>query len=76
MNDHPDTFVPNMREVIGAWIVCLAMAAAVFGHPPIPAARDAFFARHHDAVARPSLDGCARTPQQSRADRANAPGAA
>lgn len=30
---------PQTREVIGAWLVCLAVAAACFGLPVINAAR-------------------------------------
>jgi hypothetical protein len=29
---------PRIREVIGAWLVCLAVAAACFGLPAINAA--------------------------------------
>ncbi len=30
-------FGPNIRDVIGAWLVCLAVAAAFFGYPLVSA---------------------------------------
>ena len=30
---HPSAFLVGKRDVIGAWLVCLAVAAACFGLP-------------------------------------------
>ena len=37
---HPAAFLLTKRDVIGAWLVCLAVAMAFFGYPVVTTAFD------------------------------------
>jgi hypothetical protein len=37
---HPAAFILEKRDVIGAWIVCLAIALPFFGYPAVTAMPD------------------------------------
>jgi hypothetical protein len=39
---HPADFLVGKRDVIGAWVVCLAVAVAFFGYPVVMTALDVF----------------------------------
>ena len=45
----------NVRDVIGAWLVCLAVAAAFFGCPLVSAEWSASLVQSHAVASRPSL---------------------
>ena len=51
---YPAAFFVEKRDVIGAWLVCLFLAAACFGSPLLGAAFDASAATCHAAA------GCER----------------
>ena len=34
---HPDAFVLTKYDVVGAWIICLALMAAFLGYPAVAA---------------------------------------
>jgi hypothetical protein len=44
---YPATFLVEKRDVIGAWLVCLVVAAAGFGSPMLGAAFDTSAATRH-----------------------------
>jgi hypothetical protein len=48
MTYHPAEFAAAGREVIGAWLICVGVAAGCFGLPPLAAAFDG------DAAAPPA----------------------
>lgn len=48
-------FVLGKRDVIGAWLVCLAVAAACFGSPMLSAAFDTSAATRHAAAGCPPV---------------------
>jgi len=54
MSYYPAAFLVEKRDVIGAWIICLFVAAACFGSPMFGAAFDTSAATRHAAV------GCER----------------
>jgi hypothetical protein len=60
----PDAFSLGIRDVIGAWLVCLVVAVAFFGHPLVGAAWDASVVQRYAAAGRPSVPApveiCAR----------------
>ena len=37
---HPAAFLLGKRDVIGAWLICVAVATAFFGYPVVTAALD------------------------------------
>ena len=37
---HPAAFFLTKRDVIGAWLICVAVATAFFGYPVVTAALD------------------------------------
>jgi hypothetical protein len=47
---HPSAFVLGKRDVIGAWLVCLIVAAVCLGSPLLNAAFDATAATRHAAA--------------------------
>jgi len=49
---YPPAFFVESRDAIGAWIVCLLVAAACFGSPLLAAAFDT------SAATRSALAGC------------------
>lgn len=51
---HPAAFFVEKRDVIGAWLICLLVAAACVGSPILSAAFDASPATRHTAA------GCER----------------
>ena len=51
---HPAAFLVEKRDVIGAWLLCLVVAAACFGSPMLGAALDTSAATRHAAA------GCVR----------------
>jgi hypothetical protein len=58
---YPGAFNLSVRDAVGAWLVCLAVAAAFFGYPLVTATpavqRDA--ATHRPSVSAPA-EICAR----------------
>ena len=40
MDRHPADFAPGIRDVIGAWLVCLIVAVVCFSSPMLTAAFD------------------------------------
>jgi hypothetical protein len=40
MSDQPAALISDKRDVIGAWIVCLAVALVFFGYPAVTAIPD------------------------------------
>ena len=51
---HPAAFFLTKRDVIGAWLICLALATAFFGYPAVTAALDivGWEPRHHDCLSQ------------------------
>ena len=47
---HPAAFVVEKRDVIGAWLVCLLVAAACFSSPMVSAAFETSTATRHAAA--------------------------
>ena len=47
---YPAAFMVEKRDVIGAWLVCLLVAAACFGSPKISAALETSAATRHAAA--------------------------
>ena len=52
MEYYPGAFSLGIRDAIGAWLVCLAIAAAFFGYPLVTAAWDASVVQHRAAADR------------------------
>jgi hypothetical protein len=50
---YPGAFLVGKRDVIGAWLVCLLVAAACFVSPVLSAAFD------HSTATRDAAAGCA-----------------
>ena len=50
MWDYPAAIFVEKRDVIGAWLVCLLVAAACFGSPMLGAAFDNSAATRHAAA--------------------------
>jgi hypothetical protein len=48
---HPAAFFVGKRDVIGAWIICLALATAFFGYPVVMTALDVCAEDLHTAAA-------------------------
>ena len=48
---HPAAFFLEKRDVIGAWIICLALAMAFFGYPIVTTELDAWARDLHTAPA-------------------------
>jgi hypothetical protein len=55
MEYYPGVFSLGIRDVIGAWLVCLAIAAAFFGYPLVTAAWDASVVQYRAAADRPLI---------------------
>jgi hypothetical protein len=55
---HPAAFTLGKRDVIAAWLVCLAISAASFGLPTIERLIDAIEARTPSAGTAPSGVSC------------------
>jgi len=50
---HPADFLLSKRDVIGAWLICLAIALAFFGYPVVTTALDVWAGDLHTATAGP-----------------------
>jgi hypothetical protein len=50
---HPAGFFLTRRDVIGAWIICLAIAVAFFGCPVAPSELDGWTGDHNTTTAGP-----------------------
>lgn len=61
MEYYPDAFNLGIRDVIGAWLVCLVVVAVFFGYPLATAAPDAAVALRHTAADRSSITVSAET---------------
>jgi hypothetical protein len=48
---YPAAFVLGKRDVVGAWLVCMVIAAACFGSPLLAAAIDTSTASRHAAAS-------------------------
>jgi hypothetical protein len=48
---YPAAFLVGKRDVIGAWLVCLIVAAVCFGSPMLTAASDPPAAARHAAAS-------------------------
>ena len=75
---HPAAFFLTKRDVIGAWLICVAVATAFFGYPVVTAALDIWagnrdtttacpkpmnWSASYDAlVTSPGAKGCRSTP--------------
>jgi hypothetical protein len=55
---HPAAFTLGKRDVVAAWLVCLAVSAASFGLPTIERLIDAIDARTPSAGTGPSGVSC------------------
>jgi hypothetical protein len=55
---HPAAFVLGKRDVVAAWLVCLAISAAFFGLPTIERLIDAMDARTPSAATGSSGVSC------------------
>ena len=53
MRYHPVGFFLTRRDVIGAWINCLAIAVTFFGYPVVSSELDAWTADLNTAAAGP-----------------------
>jgi hypothetical protein len=51
---HPAAFYLGKRDVVGAWLICLALAVAFFGYPVVTAALDGRAGDLHIAAAAPN----------------------
>ena len=52
---YPAAFFLDKRDVIGAWLICAAIATAFFGYPAFTAALDSSTGHRHYATACPVL---------------------
>jgi hypothetical protein len=52
---HPAAFCVGKRDVVGAWVICLALAMAFFGYPVVTTALDAWSGDAHVAGVAPKL---------------------
>jgi hypothetical protein len=50
---HPAAFFLGKRDVIGAWLICLALVMAFFGYPVVTTALDVWAGDHYTATAGP-----------------------
>ena len=48
---HPAAFFVGNRDVVGAWVICLAVATAFFGYPIFMTALDVGAEDFHTAAA-------------------------
>jgi hypothetical protein len=48
---HPASFFVEKRDVIGAWVICLAVAVVFFGYPVVMTALDVSAEDLHTATA-------------------------
>jgi hypothetical protein len=48
---HPGAFFVRKRDVIGAWVICLALATAFFAYPVVITALDVWAEDFHTAAA-------------------------
>jgi hypothetical protein len=48
---HPAAFFVGKRDVIGAWVICHAVATAFFGYPVVMTALDVWAEDLHTAAA-------------------------
>ncbi|HJU15976.1 MAG TPA: hypothetical protein VJ770_05870 [Stellaceae bacterium] len=55
MGYDPTTFSADVRDVIGAWLVCLAVAAGFFGYPLVRTALDAPIVQGPAVAGKPSV---------------------
>ena len=56
MSYYPAAFLVDKRNVIGAWLVCLFVAAVCFGSPLLAAAFDTSAATRHAVAGCEHLD--------------------
>jgi hypothetical protein len=50
---HPAAFFLTKRDVIGAWLICIAVATAFFGYPAVTAALDIWAGNRDTTTASP-----------------------
>jgi hypothetical protein len=50
---YPAALIVGKRDVMGAWVICLLVAAVCFGSPMLTAAFD------HESATRHAAAGCA-----------------
>jgi hypothetical protein len=50
---HPAAFFLGKRDVIGAWLICLALAMAFFGYPVVTTPLDVWAGDLYNATAGP-----------------------
>ena len=50
---HPAAFFLDKRDVIGAWLICLALAMAFFGYPVVTTGLDVWAGDLYTATAGP-----------------------
>ena len=48
---HPAAFFVGNRDVVGAWVICLAVATVFFGYPVVMTALDVWAEDLHTAAA-------------------------
>jgi hypothetical protein len=51
---HPAAFFLSKRDVIGAWLICLAIALAFFGYPVVTTVLDTWAVDLYNATAGPN----------------------
>jgi hypothetical protein len=50
---HPNAFLLGKRDVIGAWLICLALAMSFFGYPVVTTALDVWAGDLYSATVGP-----------------------